>query len=262
LGSNWTPQSKGIRMRRTFNKGAGVDRIVVQLNALTHPTRSDDLVIGMVSGSSDGFESNWDARELAHTGDFPNLYTTTPDGDALTHKAIPYHAQATQCKILALGVSTPLPHVPYRIGLDPAWTTSGYTVYLHDRWLRNLHPLHQSDYVFLGADSLRNRFTLILGTASSGSPTSALGMNDDIAFPGATSAPQAWIQNGTLHIQGLPEGPHTLEMFDLLGRRLIQSPVLVGSEDSSVLIPLSLHPTEAPSTLILRWEGGVVRVCW
>jgi hypothetical protein len=46
------------------------------------------------------------------------MHFSATNGEALTHKSISYHAQATQCKTLALDVSKPLSSDPYLSYLD------------------------------------------------------------------------------------------------------------------------------------------------
>jgi hypothetical protein len=219
----------GRKNSRTFiNKGDGVDKLLVIVSELSNPGVMDEMSMAMVPGTTDGFNPEWDGRELLNSWALPNVYTDF-DGDKISAKSVDFNLTSTQSKVVPVGVTSTQEMKPYRIHLDESWTQPGYTVYLKDKLLKNVHKLSTSDYVFAYSSAMEDRFELILTNAKTG----ALGLEE--ASRGALTA---WVNGSELWINGLESGAQQIDVVGMDGRVVVQSTVSAESGQlATVTIP-------------------------
>ena len=213
MSGNLIQGTHGRKNGANFSKGAGVDKLKVIVTELAAPIVSDEMSLAMVPGASDGFDSDWDGRELLNGLYMPNLFVHHL-GDRISAKAVDFNLDAVNAKVVPVGMSSTQEMKPYRIHLDESWTQPGYTVYLKDKLLKNVHKLTTSDYVFAYTSALEDRFELILTNAKTG----ALGLEE--ASRGALTA---WVSGSELWITGLESGAQELDVVGMDGRVVLST---------------------------------------
>ena len=220
--------SHGRRTLGTFSKGGGVDKLKLTVSELSGSSVYDDLSLAMVPGASSSFDADWDGRELINSAALPNLFVSVNE-DRISAKAVDFNLLATQACVLTVGVLSAHEMRPYRMHLDPTWSQPGYTVYLRDLHLNQVHNLSTSDYVFAYTSAMDDRFELILTNAKTG----ALGLEE--ASRGALTA---WVSGSELWITGLESGAQEIDVVGMDGR-VVASTNLRGEEGqpATTLLP-------------------------
>jgi hypothetical protein len=213
MSGNLTQGTHGRKNGANFSKGAGVDKLKVIVTELAAPVISDEMSLAMVPGASDGFDSDWDGRELLNGLYMPNLFVHHL-GDRISAKAVDFNLDAVNAKVVPVGMSSTQEMKPYRIHLDESWAQPGYTVYLKDHLLKNVHKLSTSDYVFAYSSAMEDRFELILTNAKTG----ALGLEE--ASRGALTA---WVSGSDLWITGLESGAQEIDIVGMDGRVVLST---------------------------------------
>jgi hypothetical protein len=182
----------------------------------------------MVPGASSSFDADWDGRELLNSAALPNLFVVD-NGDRISAKAVDFNLQANQAHVGPVGVLSAHEMRPYRIHLDETWAQPGYTVYLRDLYLHQVHKLSTSDYVFAYTSAMEDRFELILTNAKTG----ALCLEE--ASRGALSA---WVNGSELWINGLEAGNAEIDVVGMDGRVVAQNTLRAEEgQPSTVTIP-------------------------
>jgi hypothetical protein len=219
-GNALSASAHGRTTSRNFNNKGIQDRAVIQVSALNRPERTDDVVLNFDPTASWQFDPERDARELLHGSDLPNI-ACEHQGQYSTHKVIPFGPQAqTPVTVPAFfqGSSTsssasPTTQSLFTFSLDPVWTTAGYGIYLQDRAMSTVHPLHSSAYVFADNGDI-HRFSWILtppGTTLSDASNSPSAATDVLTWKDGQGV--FWIQSSAPLVQ-------TPELLDLTGRSL------------------------------------------
>jgi hypothetical protein len=195
---------------------------------IAQPLIADDLSLAMVPGASDAFEGSWDAWELLNSVQMPNVYANF-DGEWTTAKAVNFDLNSNVAKVIPVSVKASVEMRPYRMHLGMDLAQQGYTVYLKDNLLKNVHKLSTSDYVFAYTSAMEDRFELILTNAKTG----ALGLEE--ASRGALSA---WVNGSELWINGLEAGNAEIDVVGMDGRVVAQNAVRAEEgQPSAVTIP-------------------------
>jgi hypothetical protein len=189
------------------------DKFLLTVTDLSAPSLADNLSLAMVPGTSDEFDGEWDAWELINSNQLPNVYANF-NAEWTTAKAIDFNDQASVVKVVPVGVKSPIEMRPYRMHLDANLAQSGYTVYLRDLHLNQVHNLSTSDYVFAYTSAMDDRFELILTNAKTG----ALGLEE--ASRGALTA---WVSGSELWITGLESGAQELDVVGMDGRVVLST---------------------------------------
>ena len=203
----------GRRTSGNFSKGGGVDKLKLTVSELSGSSVYDDLSLAMVPGASSSFDADWDGRELINSVALPNLFVSVNE-DRISAKAVDFNLNSTQARIVVLGVLSVYEMRPYRLHLDETWTQPGYTVYLRDLHLNQVHNLSTSDYVFAYTSAMEDRFELILTNAKTG----ALGLEE--ASRGALTA---WVSGSELWITGLESGAQEIDVVGMDGRVVLSA---------------------------------------
>jgi hypothetical protein len=220
--------SHGRRTLGSFSKGGGVDKLKLTVSELSGSSVYDDLSLAMVPGASSSFDADWDGRELLNSAALPNLFVVD-NGDRISAKAVDFNLQANQAHVVPVGVLSAHEMRPYRIHLDETWAQPGYTVYLRDLYLHQVHKLSTSDYVFAYTSAMEDRFELILTNAKTG----ALCLEE--ASRGALSA---WVNGSELWINGLEAGNAEIDVVGMDGRVVAQNTLRAEEgQPSTVTIP-------------------------
>ena len=203
----------GRRNSRNFSKGTGVDKLLITVSELASPQIQDEMTLAMVPGAVDGFDSEWDGRELLNSLYMPNIYSKF-DQDKISAKAVDFNLNSVSPKTIPVGMKSVFEMRPYRLHIDATWSQPGYTVYLRDLHLNQVHKLSTSDYIFAYTSAMEDRFELILTNAKTG----ALGLEE--ASRGALTA---WVSGSELWITGLESGAQELDVVGMDGRVVLST---------------------------------------
>jgi hypothetical protein len=214
LGSgSLTHANNGRRNRIQAFAKAEPDKFLLVVSDLANSLLADNLSLAMVPGTSDEFDGEWDAWELLNGGQMPNVYANF-NAEWTTAKAVDFNDQASVVKVVPVGVKSPIEMRPYRMHLNADLAQEGYTVYLNDHLLKNVHNLTTSDYVFAYTSAMEDRFELILTNAKTG----ALGLEE--ASRGALTA---WVSGSELWITGLESGAQEIDVVGMDGRVVVST---------------------------------------
>jgi hypothetical protein len=213
LGSgNITHANNGRRNKNKPFKNTP-DKFLLTVSDLSAPSLADNLSLAMVPGTSDEFDGEWDAWELINSNQLPNVYANF-NYEWTTAKAVDFNDQASVVKVVPVGVKSPIEMRPYRMHLDANLAQPGYTVYLRDLYLNQVHNLSTSDYVFAYASAMEDRFELILTNAKTG----ALGLEEE-----SRGALTAWVSGSELWITGLESGAQEIDVVGMDGRVVLST---------------------------------------
>ena len=189
------------------------DKFLVSVSDLASPLLKDNLSLAMIPGASDAFDGELDAWELLNSNELPNVYANFNE-EWTTAKAVDFSTTSSVEKVIPVGVKSTQEMRPYRMHLNADLAQEGYTIYLKDRLLKNVHNLSTSDYVFAYTSAMEDRFELILTNAKTG----ALGLEE--ASRGALTA---WVSGSELWITGLESGAQEIDVVGMDGRVVLSA---------------------------------------
>ena len=193
------------------------DKFLVSVSDLSSPLLKDNLSLALIPGASDAFDGELDAWELLNSNELPNVYANF-NAEWTTAKAVDFSSASSVAKSIPVGVKSNQEMRPYRMHLNADLAQEGYTVYLNDHLLKNVHNLSTSDYVFAYTSAMDDRFELILTNAKTG----ALGLEE--ASRGALTA---WVSGSELWITGLESGAQELDVVGMDGRVVVSTQLRV-----------------------------------
>jgi hypothetical protein len=124
------------------------DRFRFEAVRTASPTFKDVSYLSVAEGTSDGFDSEWDAHKLASGNSAVYLYSYAVDGSTLANNAFEYSEAATAAKIMPMAFRAPGHGETYQITLDTALAEKTYDILLEDRRTGKLHNLKSDPYAF------------------------------------------------------------------------------------------------------------------
>lgn len=223
--------------------GKNFDRLVLRSRALADSATDDYTVVAFIAGTTDGFDSEWDAHKLANGGDNPNLYSLS-QATAMATNAIDFGPANTEAKTVDLGFQAPQQAAVYEISFDDSYMLHQYSVFLEDKKTQAFHDLRQGAYRFAQDSNWVQRFVLHLQSQSVGKP----------AFAPQTTSLEAWVHQGQLQILSNYAFEGQVELRSLGGQIVYRSAI---SAEADAPLRRSL-PTELASgvyLLSLREQG-------
>ncbi len=171
-----TPQSVTVHFdnemrvmgqNQQFFKGKAADsRQRLWLKLTNHNRDYSQILVARVPGRSFGYDRGWDGQMLSAN---PNqAFYSLIDNEAYVIQAIPAFDPQSESHLIPLGVDAWHPS-SYEISIDSlaAWPEEA-DIQLWDRWYNIYSDLKEEVYRFevRNAQSFRNRFYLLLGSAS------------------------------------------------------------------------------------------------
>lgn len=123
------------------------DRFFVRVYEAQQPLISDEILVGMVIGTSDGLDEEWDAPSKYNAPEMPTLMMLA-NGERISHNAIDYSPSRTDTKSLPVHMYSNQHGKAYRIALEDSLMFNSYTIEIEDLKQHQLHDLGVSEYVF------------------------------------------------------------------------------------------------------------------
>ncbi len=163
-------QSGTLNLGSSFFKAQSLvdDRFFVRVDEVTQPQKYDDILVGMVSGATDGLDLNWDAASKRNAGDVPTLMMVI-QGEEISHNAIDYGPGRTYSKFLPVHFESNKDQVAYRFSLADSLLLNNYSIELEDLKNQVLYNLRAGDYLFTNDTAYpSHRFILHINPGSIG----------------------------------------------------------------------------------------------
>jgi len=217
------------------------DRLFVEVYEAANPAKRDQVLFGMIPGTSDGSDSQWDAGKRMNGAGVPSLMSKS-QGVELAINAIDYSVNHTRTKKIPLRFVSTKAFEVYYIALEDSLLTNNYTVVLEDLMLNKKHDLSTRDYKFVHNPNAEHRFVLHLspmstinqGLTGQGIPQGGIGTNLNggalvlkVADMDQASLMNLYDMSGkrvhterlasgtydqTISVEGLPRGIYVLEL--------------------------------------------------
>lgn len=164
-GMDMTTNAAVVSIAPAFYKTTVADRFYVQVVAQNNPLLKDEILIGMVPGTSDGLDSDWDAPTRLNPASVPTLMMVNQN-EQLAHNAIDFGPQHQQTKHLPLYFYVAQQGDVYGVTLYDSLLANMYTIVLEDQKTGVFHDLATGTYVFTNDTAAKNRFVLHLAATT------------------------------------------------------------------------------------------------
>ena len=183
----------------------------------TASTAFRQMLVGYIDGATNGFERTYDGTSFSNSP--IDLYSILENNNlTIQGKALPFAAT----DVIPLG---------YKVGTQGTYTleldevvglfTGTQEVFIKDNLTQTYHNLKEGVYTFISdAGTFNSRFELrfINETLSTNNPSIT---ENDVVIYGA---------NGSLHVNSKEETIQTIELYDVLGRRILVVPTVLSNE--------------------------------
>ena len=163
LGSINMADHGDIGQTPTFLKTqtAAVDRLYLDVYEAADYSKRDQFLLGMIPGTHDGHDSQWDIGKRLNTSTVPSLMSAA-NGDELAINAINYGPLSAKPKLLQLRFVSAKNNEDYFIALEDSLLTNEYRIVLEDKKLNKRHDLNSRAYRFTHDVTEEYRFVLHL----------------------------------------------------------------------------------------------------
>jgi hypothetical protein len=166
-GMDITGNAAVVSANPAFYKTSVADRFYIQVSAQNNPNSKDEILVGMVTGTTDGLDAAWDAAARLNPSSVPTLMMKYQN-EQIAHNAIDYGPQYTTTKQLPLHFSVDGQGDAYSFDLYDSLLTNSYTIFLEDQKTGTFHDLSTGSYTFLNDIALPTRFVLHLSANAIG----------------------------------------------------------------------------------------------
>jgi|GEM_PF-2183508 len=198
------------------------DRLFVQVYEAANPSKRDQVLFGMIPGTTDGLDSDWDAGKRINGTGVPSLMSKV-QGVELAINAIDYSPNNTRAKKIPLRFVSTKAFEVYFIKIEDSLLTNSYTVILEDLLLNKRHNLNVGAYKFVHNLNAENRFVLHF------KPMSTIGQG--LTFQGQVQGGIGIGMNGGALVLKVKEMDQTTSMsvYDMSGKRVKSEKLASGS---------------------------------
>ena len=199
------------------------DRLFVGVKEAGQPQVRDEILIGMVPGTSDGIDPQWDAASRLNATNVPTLMMVA-NGEQISHNAIDYSPNHLKTKKLQLRFVSGKQNEVYFIELHDSLLSNNYHIELEDLKLRRKHNLNNGAYKFVHDQAAEYRFVLHI------SPVTTINQGHTHT-PVVSGGVNVGINGGMLVLKmDAPAQDVSGALLDLNGRRVMEVEYPAGAE--------------------------------
>lgn len=209
----------------TFYKTQTVvaDRFHLEAYEAADYSKRDVFLLGMIGGTNDGIDNQYDAPKRLNTGDYPNLMSVA-QGEPLAINAIDYSPNSIKTKKLQLRFVSGKQNEVYFIELHDSLLSNNYHIELEDLKLRRKHNLNNGAYKFVHDQAAEYRFVLHI------SPVTTINQGHTHT-PVVSGGVNVGINGGMLVLKmDAPAQDVSGALLDLNGRRVMEVEYPAGAE--------------------------------
>ncbi len=195
------------------------DRFYLEVFENANSQLKDAFLLGMVAGTTDGLDSDWDGGKLRNGSGVPNL-SCVVNGKEMAINAIDFSPNNVQGKKLPMRFVSNKNHEVYTIELNDDLLTNTYHLALVDHYLNKTHDFAQGGYVFEHVIGQEDRFELLINNITT--------VNNGLLPIGAQAISYGSNGNGFSLKSNLETGGR-LTFYDLSGKRIMVYEIPAGT---------------------------------
>jgi uncharacterized repeat protein (TIGR01451 family) len=221
------------------------DRIVLRTKKVGNAEWADHTVVALIDETTNGYDSEWDARKWMNPGEAMNIYSVFGN-TRLANNAVSYPLNRVDHKSIPIGFSCTKPGL-YEIVFDDNWMINSMYLQLEDLQTGTFHNLvNGGPYQFQNdSQSTTNRFVLHIG-------------NRPIDLKSPTKPFNFWVANGNLYLESIHfQGRVSAFANDLLGRDVWRERDIDLQQGAVVQLPIAQYLSTGTYMINIVAEGKV-----
>ena len=136
-----------------------IDRFQLIVSELHNRSVNDEIVIGLIPGTKDSLDAEWDAFKRPN-GSFAPTLAMEVDGQSLGINALDFDPSRMHSKQLLLSFNTSNHHRIYRFQISTGLMHQSLSYFLEDKLMNEWHDLNKAPYDFIHDTLHPRRFIL------------------------------------------------------------------------------------------------------